>query len=157
MADKKTHDGHCAECHQLKRKLDRLRVEVVERQKELVVLRDAARFATELFAHFPAGLMVYQFISPGEMFLVSANPEARRLMGIGDTECRGQDLEELWPSARSQGLVDACAKVMGAGAPLAAGQMHFRCNELHRSLQVRVFSLGRNLICLILEETIEAP
>lgn len=156
MADKKTHEGDCPKCYELKRKLDRLRVEVVERQKELVAFKDAARFATGLFSHFPAGLMVYQFIAPGEMFLVSANREARRLMGIGDRECRGQDLEELWPSARSQGLVEVCAKVMGVGAPPAAGKMQFRSKELHRTLRVRVFSLGKNLVCLILEETTEA-
>ena len=62
-----------------------------EAEEQLVELLETS---SNIVQNIPSGLLVFQYHSPGELFLVNANREAKRLTGISVEQWRGREFDE---------------------------------------------------------------
>ncbi len=136
----------CSECAQLKKTIESLRAEIGRQRKEIQELKDSQKASHEIFQAIPSGLFVCQYQPPGELFCVSGNPEAMKLLGVKRDYCMGVEFEELWPSARGQGLIDKFLKTARTGESVLTEVPFYRFGIAKRVLRVRAFWLPGNRI-----------
>jgi PAS domain S-box-containing protein len=103
----------------------------------------------------PSGLLVFQHQPPCELFLTNINPEAERITGMTVTQWRGQELDEVWPEARRQGITQALFRVMETGEVFQSEQAFFVREDTKRILKVRGFRIPGSLLGLALEDITE--
>lgn len=115
-------------------------------------LQELLETSAKIVRGIPCGLFVYQYQEPNELFLVNTNPEAERLTGITTEAWRGQELDEVWPNARSQGLYHACLQVMRTGEQINLDAIHFKRDDINRFFRVRAFPMPGQLLGLAIED-----
>lgn len=115
---------------------------------------ESFEIGADVFRGIPAGVLVYQYQPPGELFLVSANPEAGRLTGITVQEWRGSELDEMWPNARKHGLTEEFLSTMKSGKPFETNRGVF-AGRISRSLRIKAFKMPADRLGVVLEETPE--
>lgn len=131
----------CSECAQLKKTIESLRTEIARQRKEAQELRDSVKASNEIFQAIPSGVFVCQYQPPGELFCVSANPEAMKLLGVKRDYCCGVEFDELWPGARGQGLIDGFLRTARTGESFLAETPFYRFGIAKRTFRVRAFWL----------------
>jgi PAS domain-containing protein len=129
-----------------------LRMEVDKKVREEEVLRQQFDVTAEVFQSLHLGLLIFQFQPPGELFCLTGNPVAARLTGIEVGSLLGMEFEEMWPSARSQGIIASFLNTARTGEPFEAPHAHFRRGRIEKALGVRAFAITGNRIVAVLEE-----
>ena len=111
--------------------------------------------SSNIIQNIPSGLLIFQFQEPNEFFLVNANLEATKLTGITVKQWRGQEFDEMWPNARTYGLVQACVATMETGETFKTDAFVFRSRMGQRIFRIRAFKLPGNLLGLSFEDVTE--
>jgi signal transduction histidine kinase len=142
----------CDNCAIFQGIIEDLRMELDKKAREEEVLRQQFDVTAEIFQSVPFGLLVYQFQPPGELFCLTGNPVAGRLTGLEAGSLLGMEFEEMWPSARSQGITAAFLNTARTGEPFEAPQAHFRRGRIEKALKIRAFAITGNRIVAVLEE-----
>jgi DNA-binding response OmpR family regulator len=119
-------------------------------------LRDLLEMSSNIIQNIPSGLLIFQYQAPNEFFLVNANLEATKLTGITVKEWRGQEFDEMWPNARTYGLVQACVHTMETGETFRTDAFVFRNRIGQRLFRIRAFQLPGNLLGLSFEDVTES-
>jgi two-component system, sensor histidine kinase len=131
---------------------ENLRRQLADSQREIDGLRRMLQVSADVIQGIPAGLFLFQYQHPGELFFLNCNPEATRLTGLGQEDCRGVELDEIWPNARSQGLTDAFLDAARSGTPFDASKALYRNSKIERILRVKAFAIpGERLGVAFLE------
>jgi len=118
-------------------------------------LRELLETSSNIVQNIPSGLLIYQYQAPGELFLVNANREATRLIGMQVDSWRGQEFDEMWPNARMQGLTQALLRTMSTGETFSMEEAVFKTDEIERFFRVRAFSMPGDLLGLWFEDVTE--
>ena len=138
----------------LKKANDELRRRLEDHQREIEGLRKMLQVSADVIQAIPAGLFLFQYQHPGELFFLNCNPEATRLTGLGQEDCRGVELDEIWPNARTQGLTEAFLEVARTGKPFDVGKALYRNSKIERVFRVKAFAIpGERLGVTLLELT----
>ena len=145
----------CSECAQLKKTIETLRNEIAKQRKEAQELRDSLKASHELIQAIPSAILVGQYQPPGELFCVSANPEAMKLLGVNRDYCCGVELEELWPGARDQGLIDGFLKTARTGESHFSEAAFYRFGVAKRMFRVRALWLPGNRLGIAFSDVTE--
>lgn len=103
-----------------------------------------------------SGLLLVQYVAPGECFVLDGNPEAGLLMGVGVDRFRGQELEEIWPHARAAGLMGRLFETMRTGKPFEATIGVHKAGSGFRVLNVRGRPISRDRLLLSFQEAVES-
>lgn len=98
------------------------------------------------------GLLVVQYLEPGEFFVLDGNPKAGLLMSVAIEKLRGQELEEIWPMARSTGLMGALCEAMATGTSFERSIGAHKRGERYRVLRVRGLPLSGGRLLLSFSE-----
>lgn len=130
-------------------------LDVTERRQAENSLRDLLEMSSNIIQNIPSGLLIFQFQEPNEFFLVNANLEATKLTGITVKQWRGQEFDEMWPNARTYGLVQACVSTMETGETFKTDAFVFRSRTGQRIFRIRAFKLPGNLLGLSFEDVTE--
>jgi PAS domain-containing protein len=130
-------------------------LDVTERRHAENSLRDLLEMSSNIIQNIPSGLLIFQFQEPNEFFLVNANLEATKLTGITVKQWRGQEFDEMWPNARTYGLVQACVATMETGETFKTDAFVFRNRMGQRIFRIRAFKLPGNLLGLSFEDVTE--
>jgi PAS domain S-box-containing protein len=130
-------------------------LDVTERRQAENSLRDLLEMSSNIIQNIPSGLLIFQFQEPNEFFLVNANLEATKLTGITVKTWRGQEFDEMWPNARTYGLVQACVTTMETGETFKTDAFVFRSRMGQRIFKIRAFKLPGNLLGLSFEDVTE--
>lgn len=129
-----------------------LRRRSANQQKEIEGLRKMLQVAADVIQAIPAGLFLFQYQPPGELFFLNCNSEATRLTGLGQEDCRGVEIDEIWPNARNQGLIDAFLAAARSGKSFDADKVLYRNSKIERILRVKAFAIpGERLGVAFLE------
>ncbi len=129
------HEAESSEAH------DDLKHQVAEQQREIETLRKMLQVSADVIQTIPTGLFLFQYQPPGELFFLNCNPEATRLTGLEQEDCRGVELDEIWLNARGQGLTKAFLDAARTGKPFEAGKALYRNSRAERVFRVKAFSL----------------
>jgi signal transduction histidine kinase len=129
------HEAEWGETH------DDLTRQVEEQQREIETLRKMLQISADVIQAIPAGLFLFQYQPPGELFFLNCNPEATRLTGLEQEDCRGVELDEMWPNARGQGLTNAFLDAARTGKPFEADKALFRNSKAEKVFRVKAFSM----------------
>ncbi len=127
-------------------------LDITERRQAENSLRDLLEMSSNIIQNIPSGLLIFQFQAPHEFFLVNTNLEATKLTGITVKEWRGQEFDEMWPNARTHGLVHACVKTMETGETFRSEAFVFRNRVGQKLFRIRAFQLPGNLLGLSFED-----
>jgi two-component system, sensor histidine kinase len=115
-------------------------------------LRQMVKASADIIQAIPCGLLLFQYQPPGELFFLNCNTEAKRLIGLAGDECRGVELEEIWPHASRHGLTDAFLTTAQTGDPFETDKAHFRRGRIERILKLRALSLPGNRLGVAVED-----
>ncbi|MFH1112487.1 MAG: response regulator [Pseudomonadota bacterium] len=130
-------------------------LDVTDRKKAEDKLKELLETFSNIVKNIPAGLLIYQYQAPNELFLVNVNREATRLTGITVDQWRGQEFDEMWPNARIQGLTKALLNTMATGETFAMECAVFKTDDIERFLRLRAFSMPGELLGLTFEDITE--
>jgi hypothetical protein len=148
--DKQAKD--CPSCDAHQQTIDELKRKIKKLQDQQNVLNETLRLSSEIFQTIPTGFVVYQFQPPSELFFLSGNPKAARLMGEDLENCTGKEFDEMWPNARSQRLTEALIETAASGAPFQAERAHYRNGSANTTFKVRAFRAAGNRLIVALDE-----
>lgn len=143
----------CKRCAELEKAIETLRCELAAGRSELEASSKSAEIAREVFQSTPSGIVVCQYQPPGELFCLCANPEAIRLTGIDSDAFSGAELDEIWPSARGQGLTQSLVDTAKSGRSLSIDRAYYRNGNRHAVFRLRAVPLGGNRLCVVFEDS----
>ena len=143
----------CKRCAELEKAIETLRCELAAGRSELEVSSKSAEIAREVFQSIPSGIVVCQYQPPGELFCLCANPEAIRLTGIDSDAFSGAELDEIWPSARGQGLTQSLVDTAKSGRSLSIDRAYYRNGNRHAVFRLRAVPFGGNRLCVAFEDS----
>jgi len=143
----------CKRCAELEKAIDALRCELAAGRSELEASSRSAEIAREVFQSIPSGIVICQYQPPGELFCLCANPEAVRLTEIDSNAFSGAELDEIWPSARGQGLTQSLVDTAKSGRSLSIDRAYYRNGNRHAVFRVRAVPLGGNRLCVAFEDS----
>ncbi|MEJ2718010.1 MAG: PAS domain-containing protein [Deltaproteobacteria bacterium] len=130
-------------------------LDITERRQSEEALRELLETSANIVQSIPSGLLIYQYQAPGELFLVNANREAARLTGIAADEWRGHELDEMWPDARTQGLMEAFLRTMETGEIFRREDGIFKKDEVERFFRIRAFRMPGSMLGVSFEDVTE--
>jgi PAS domain-containing protein len=142
----------CKRCAELEKAVAALKSQLAADDNELETSSRSAEILREIFQCIPSGIVVCQYQPPGELFCLFANPEAIRLTGIDSDAFAGAELDEIWPSARSQGLTQSLADTAKSGRRLAIDRAYYSNRNRHAIFRLRAVPLARYRVCVAFED-----
>ncbi len=142
----------CDNCAIFQGVIEDLRMEIDKRAREEEILRQRFDATADIFQTLPIGLLIYQFQPPGELFCLTGNPHAGLLTGIDAESLLGMEFDEMWPSARSQGITAAFLNTARTGEPFETPQAYFRRGRVEKAFKIRAFGITGNRIVAAIEE-----
>jgi PAS domain S-box-containing protein len=120
--------------------------DVTQRRKAEEALRESLQTSADIVASIPSGLFIYRYEEPDRLILTGSNPEAELLTGIKLSEWEGQEFNNIWPQAKSEGLTEKFLAVVQTGQTFSTESLHYEDNRVRGSFRVRAFSLeGKKL------------
>ncbi len=131
---------------------DKLAAEIAQRERTEEQLRESLEIRAGIVDTIPSGLLTFQYQPPGEFFLVDGNPEAERILGINLTEWRGQEIDEIWPNARREGIHKAFSTTIETGERFADDACVYQKAEVVRFFRVRAFCIPGELLGVAFED-----
>jgi signal transduction histidine kinase len=137
---------------ELERINEELRRQFVELQREEKTLRHMVKASADIIQAIPCGLLLFQYQPPGELFFLSCNAEAKRLMALNSDDCRGSELAEIWPNAWRHGLTEAFLTAAQRDEPFETDRAYFCRGRIERILKVRAFSMPGNRLGVAFED-----
>jgi PAS domain-containing protein len=119
--------------------------------EDLSDLHASARAAADIIREIPSGVFVYQYHPPESLTLKSANPAEDRLTGLQAQSLIGQELDVIWPEARSRGLTEVLLEVVRTGQPFETEAFEYRDERSEGVLRIRAFALPQDRLAVALE------
>ncbi|MBI5570456.1 MAG: response regulator [Desulfomonile tiedjei] len=140
---------------ELRRTNEELVQQIAQRERAEEDLRESLETSANIVETIPSGLLTFQYQPPGEIFLVSGNPEAEHLLGIKIKDWAGQELDEIWPNARVQGLTRALLHTLQTGERFKEEAGVYMKGGITRFFRVRAFRIPGELLGLAFEDVTE--
>jgi len=140
---------------ELRRTNEELVEQIAQRERAEEDLRESLETSANIVETIPSGLLTFQYQPPGEIFLVSGNPEAEHLLGIKIKDWAGQELDEIWPNARGQGLTRALLHTLQTGERFKEEAGVYMKGGITRFFRVRAFRIPGELLGLAFEDVTE--
>ena len=148
-----TIDGaECRKCLQSREIINGLNNEIARLRESEQVNKETLQATSDLLHAIPTGLLICQYQPPGELFYFGGNPRAHRLLGVSPDKDRGLELDELWPSARRQGLTEALLNTAKTGSTFETENVHFQRGDIQRVFNLRALRLAQTLLIVALED-----
>jgi hypothetical protein len=148
-----TIDGaECRKCVQSRDIINGLNNEIARLRESEQVNKETLQATSDLLHAIPTGLLICQYQPPGELFYFGGNPRGHRLLGVFPEKDRGLELDELWPSARRQGLTEALLNTAKTGATFEAENVHFQRGDIERVFNLRAIRVAKTLLIVALED-----
>ena len=141
----------CKNCALLHTTIKDLRVQITEQHKQAAILEETLKVSAAAFQAISSGLLICQYQPPGELFCLTSNPAAKRLIGLETDQWHGIEFDEMWPNARSQGLTRALLRTADKGEPFVT-EAHLRSSKSDKTFRLRAFSLPGHRLCLEFED-----
>jgi two-component system cell cycle sensor histidine kinase/response regulator CckA len=111
--------------------------------------------AEDIIQAIPSGLFIYRFEAPDALYLLSGNPEARRLTGLDPQDWKGREFKEIWPTATEAGITDKYLEVMRTGKVFEAEDLHYEDQRLSGAFRIRAFALPEQRLAVAFENITE--
>ncbi len=137
---------------ELKKTNAQLRQEIAHRKRAEQELLESMETSANIVETIPSGLFIFQHSPPSEFFLVDANPEAERIFGMDFEPWLGQELVEIWPNARTQGLNKGFQSVIETGQAFKLDQGVYKRGDLTRFFRIRAFRIPGELLGMAFED-----
>jgi two-component system CheB/CheR fusion protein len=118
-------------------------------------LIDSRRLSDDIIRFMPAGMFLYRFTEKEELVLERGNPEAERLTGIDSRRWAGKSFDEVWPSAREQGLTEAFVRVMRTGESLSFEDCRYDDERVSGAFRIQAFRLPEQRLAVSFEDITE--
>jgi hypothetical protein len=142
----------CQNCVQSREIINGLHTEIARLRESEQVNKETLQVTSDLLHAIPTGLLICQYQPPGELFYFGGNPRCQRLLGISPDKDRGLELDELWPSARRQGLTKALLNTAKTGAIFEIENIHFQRGDILRVFNLRALRVAQTLLIVALED-----
>lgn len=130
-------------------------IDITEHKRMEEELRDSFQLAGDVVRSIPAGMLVYQYVEPDKLYLLSGNPEAERLTGITFADSIGEEYNETWPAGEAAGLMKAYLDVMRTGEKFETEDVSYEDERLTGSFRVRAFRLPNERLAVSFESITE--
>jgi hypothetical protein len=148
-----TIDGaECRKCAQSREIINGLNNEIALLRESEQVNKETLQATSDLLHAIPTGLLICQYQPPGELFYFGGNPRGHKLLGVSPDKDRGLELDELWPSARRQGLTEALLNTAKTGATFETENVHFQRGDIQRVFNLRALRIAQTLLIVALED-----
>ena len=145
-------DAECQKCVQSRDIINGLHDEIARLRESEQVNKETLQATSDLLHAIPTGLIICQYQPPGELFYFGGNPRGHRLLGVSPDKDRGSELDELWPSARRQGLTEALLNTAKTGATFETENVHFQKGDIQRVFNLRALRVAQTLLIVALED-----
>lgn len=144
--------AECRKCVQSRDIINGLHNEIARLRESEQVNKETLQATSDLLHAIPTGLLICQYQPPGELFYFGGNPRGHRLLGVSPDKDRGLELDELWPSARRQGLTEALLNTAKTGAIFETEDVHFQRGDIQRVFNLRALRVAQTLLIVALED-----
>lgn len=144
--------AECRKCVQSRDIINGLHNEIARLRDSEQVNKETLQATSDLLHAIPTGLLICQYQPPGELFYFGGNPRGHRLLGVSPDKDRGLELDELWPSARRQGLTEALLNTAKTGAIFETENVHFQRGDIQRVFNLRALRVTQTLLIVALED-----
>ncbi|MFZ3115618.1 MAG: ATP-binding protein [Syntrophales bacterium] len=125
--------------------------DLTERRRAEEQLRATHQMADDIVRSIPSGLLIFHYVEPDKLFLLSGNPAAERLTGPRIADCIGKDYNEVWPTAAAGGLTNAYLEVMRTGKDFETEDFYYKDERLEGSFRIRTFRLPNERLAVSFE------
>ncbi len=125
--------------------------DLTERRRGEEQLRATHQMADDIVRSIPSGLLIFHYVEPDKLFLLSGNPEAERLTGLRIADYIGKDYNEVWPTAAAGGLTNAYLEVMRTGKDFETEDFYYKDERLEGSFRIRAFRLLNECLAVSFE------
>ncbi len=142
----------CRKCVESKEMISALNTEIARLRETEQVNKETLQATSDLLHAIPTGLLICQYQPPGELFYFGGNPRGHRLLGVSPEKDRGLELDELWPSARRQGLTKALLNTAKTGATFKTENVHYQRGDIQRVFNVQALRVAPTLLIVTLED-----
>ncbi len=116
-------------------------IDITDRKRaEQALAHEFERTRSILFS-IPSGLLIYRYVAPDRLVLEFANDEAFRLTGIDLSTEIGRDFDDIWPTARQQGLTDRYLNVMRSGEGFELLDAEYGDHRMRGTFRVKAFAI----------------
>ena len=99
------------------------------------------QMADDIVRMIPAGMFIYQVVSPDRLVLVDANPEAERLTDVRLETARGLEFEEVWIGAMGAEVKAGCLKAFSSGIPYRMEDLAYVDDRTEGHYRIRAFRI----------------
>ncbi|MBD3418961.1 MAG: PAS domain S-box protein [Chitinivibrionales bacterium] len=114
-------------------------------------LLENMQFEAEIIKAIPSGLFIYQYLDPGKLILLHANPEAEKLTGISLDTSIGMEFNEIWPAAEAEGITRKFLDAFETGKIYETEELSYQDQRLSGAFRLRVFKISQSRLAVAFE------
>ena len=144
--------SECRKCAQSQEIIDKLNTEIARLRESEQINKETLQATSGLLNAIPTGLLIFQYQPPGELFYFGGNPKGRQMLGITTGKDRGLEFDELWPTARRQGLTDAVLNTAKTGAIFEMEKAYFQKADAQKAFSLRALRVAQTLVVVALDD-----
>ena len=130
-------------------------IDITERILSQQKLQETLRMSDDIVRTIPSGLYIYQYEEPNKLFLLSANPAAEELTGVGLADFEGMEFNDIWPNAQAAGITSLYLNVIKTGMPLLTEDLVYEDDRISGAFNIRAFRLPGNRLAVSFENITE--
>jgi PAS domain S-box-containing protein len=130
-------------------------MDITARKQAEKALRESLQTSADIVQTIPAGLFIYQFEPPDQLFLLQGNPEAERLTGLHIKDWIGKEFNEIWPKAQEAGITETFLKPMKTGQTFETEELYYEDQRLAGAFKIRAFRLPGDRLAVAFENITE--
>ncbi len=107
----------------------------------------------DIFREIPAGLLIYQYLTPDCLMLLDGNPEAERLTKLKIDELRGKEFDEIW--GQGEELKEAYLSLRGTGRIFKSEKLYWVDDRISGYFRIRSFWIPGDRLAVAFENITE--
>lgn len=121
-------------------------------QDEVQTLTNTLYHIVELI---PSGFFIYQYHAPDKLFLLHANPEAKKHSRKDIDSWVGKEFDEIWPNARQTELKNKFLQTLLEKKTLVSPAFSYEDEHTQGIFQIRAFPLPEDRLAITFENIAE--
>ena len=110
------------------------------------------QMADDIVRMIPAGMFIYQVVSPDRLVLVDANPEAERLTDVRLEAARGLEFEEVWTGVMGAEVKAGCLEAFSSGVPYRTEDLAYADDQTEGHYRIRAFRIPDDRVVVSFED-----
>ncbi len=142
----------CEKCAQNQELIDKLNTEIARLRESEQINKETLQATSGLLHAIPTGLLIFQYQPPGELFYFGGNPKGHEMLGITIGRDRGLEFDEVWPTARRQGLTEALLHTAKTGAIFESEKVYFKKADAQKAFSLRALRVAQTLVVIALDD-----